>query len=149
MNPLDPHEPTQPIGAGKPPEPSPLFEPTQPLSAQPGFSQPEPFQPEPFQSEPASDPAAGQTSSAGSAGSAGPGTWSGSGRAPEGAGAGVRTSTVVWGVLVLLVSALVLASVIGWSIDVQLAGIIALATAGVLLLLGALGSAVRARRRRV
>lgn len=59
---------------------------------------------------------------------------------------GPRISTVIWGVLLLLVAAaLLFPIVVGAPIDLQLAAIIALAATGVALLLAAIVSAILRR----
>lgn len=64
---------------------------------------------------------------------------------PEPLPRGPRIGTVVWGVLVLLAAGCLLMAVVGRNVDVQLAAILALAGTGVVLLLGAIASAVRRR----
>lgn len=85
--------------------------------------------------------------------SAGPGT-AGTGETPaastgpvEGRRRGPRPTTVVWGMLVIAVGVLVIIATTGAAVDLQLAAIIGLGSAGLLLLLTALISAGRSRRR--
>lgn len=66
--------------------------------------------------------------------------------APREVSTSVRTSTIVWGAI-LVVAGIVLASAAaGFSLDVGLVAIVALAGAGVALLVGALTSSVRKNR---
>lgn len=60
---------------------------------------------------------------------------------------GPRAGTVVWGLLVIAVGALVIVATAGIDVDLQLAAIIGLAAAGVLLLITALVSSARQRHR--
>ncbi|WP_402461650.1 hypothetical protein [Isoptericola aurantiacus] len=76
------------------------------------------------------------------------------GAAPEGAPVrsaplvrtGPRTSTIVWGLIVLVVGSGLLARTAGATIDTELAAILLLTVAGALLLVGSLVGAARRRR---
>ncbi|WP_108719267.1 hypothetical protein [Miniimonas sp. S16] len=59
---------------------------------------------------------------------------------------GPRTGTVLWGVIVLGLGLLVVATAAGYAIDLQLAAIVGLVVAGVALLLAAVVGAARGRR---
>jgi hypothetical protein len=61
---------------------------------------------------------------------------------------GPRTSTVVWGLVVAVIGCGLLAQAAGASIDLQLATILLLGVAGVLLVVGSVVSAARRKRRR-
>lgn len=60
---------------------------------------------------------------------------------------GPRAGTVVWGLLVIAVGVLIIVATTGVAVDLQLAAIIGLAAAGVLLLVTALISSARQRHR--
>ncbi|GHG45571.1 hypothetical protein GCM10011331_05050 [Flavimobilis marinus] len=58
-----------------------------------------------------------------------------------------RVATIVWGLILVAVAAGVLAVAQGYRIDAELALIVGLSVAGLLLLLGSLATAARRRRR--
>jgi len=66
--------------------------------------------------------------------------------APAPAPRGMRVGTIVWGLVLAAIGAGVLAWAIGVSFDVELAFIVLIAAAGVLLLVGSLATMVRRRR---
>lgn len=58
-----------------------------------------------------------------------------------------RPTTIVWGMVLVAVGALVLAEAAGASLDLQLVAIVGLAVAGAALLVGAVVAATRGHRR--
>lgn len=60
---------------------------------------------------------------------------------------GLRVGTVVWGLVIALVGAVILAVASGFRVDLQLTFIVLLAVAGVALLAGSIFSAARRRGR--
>lgn len=89
-----------------------------------------------------------ETTDAGPTPAASPGTPAATATAPAPAPAprGMRVGTIVWGLVLAAIGAGVLAWAIGVSFDVELAFIVLIAAAGVLLLVGSLATMVRRRR---
>ncbi|WP_277208717.1 hypothetical protein [Isoptericola croceus] len=77
----------------------------------------------------------------------GPGPATATIAAPPLVRSGPRTTTIVWGLIVVAVGVGILARTAGATIDVELATILLLATAGLLLVVGSVAGAVRRRRR--
>lgn len=95
-------------------------------------------------------PATGTAGAAGTPRAAGaPGAaWAASPYLPEPrpVSTAVRTSTIVWGAILVVAAVVVLATAAGMTLDLELVGIFALGGAGVALLVGTI--ATQARRRR-
>lgn len=87
-----------------------------------------------------------ETTDAGPTPAASPGTPAATATAPAPAPRGMRVGTIVWGLVLAAIGAGVLAWAIGVSFDVELAFIVLIAAAGVLLLVGSLATMVRRRR---
>ena len=69
------------------------------------------------------------------------------GPAPREVSTAVRSSTIVWGAILVVAGVVLAAVAAGWSLDLGLVAIVALAGAGVALLVGALTSTLRKDRR--
>lgn len=100
--------------------------------------------------EPAVDEALGTTGyvpSAEAASAYPPPAWTPPVAPPREISTSVRSSTIVWGAILVVAGVVLAASAAGFTLDVGLVAIVALAGAGVALLVGALTSTLRRNRR--
>ena len=89
----------------------------------------------------------GYVPSAEAAGAYPPPAWTPPADPPREVSTSVRSSTIVWGAILVVAGVVLAASAAGFSLDVGLVAIVALAGAGLALLVGALTSALRRNRR--
>ncbi|QIK82803.1 hypothetical protein [Sanguibacter sp. HDW7] len=89
----------------------------------------------------------GYVPSAEAAGAYPPPAWTPPADPPREVSTSVRSSTIVWGAILVVAGVVLAASAAGFTLDVGLVAIVALAGAGLALLVGALTSALRRNRR--
>lgn len=109
-------------------------------------TQPLPATPEDLPDEPGAGPT-GYVPSDEAANAYPPPAWTPPAAPPREVSTSVRTSTIVWGAILVVAGIVLAASAAGYTLDVGLVAIVALAGAGIALLVGALTSSVRKGRR--